>query len=192
MTDASLDAGLEFFAACPRHVADLLASELRDRGINVTREHPAGVSFMGPIAHGYVACLHARTASRVLLTLATVPLDSPETMYEALRNLPWEEHLAADGTLAVDVVGEAPAWLRHSQFAAQKAKDAIVDRFRARTGGRPSVDLGTPDLRVSLRLARSHATVGIDLSGEQPAARSAEMNARASPMLSTYSRMPWV
>ena len=166
MTDASLDAGLEFFAACPRHVADLLASELRDRGINVTREHPAGVSFMGPIAHGYVACLHARTASRVLLTLATVPLDSPETMYEALRNLPWEEHLAADGTLAVDVVGEAPAWLRHSQFAAQKAKDAIVDRFRARTGGRPSVDLGTPDLRVSLRLARSHATVGIDLSGE--------------------------
>ena len=166
MTETSPDAGNEFFAACPRHVADLLASELRDFGINVTREHPAGVSFTGPVAHGYLACLHSRTASRVLLTLATVPLDSAEVMYEALHELPWEEHLAADGTLAVDVVGEAPAWLRHSQFAAQKAKDAIVDRFRARTGGRPSVDLGTPDLRVSLRLARTHATVGIDLSGE--------------------------
>jgi 23S rRNA (guanine2445-N2)-methyltransferase / 23S rRNA (guanine2069-N7)-methyltransferase len=166
MTGTSPDAGNEFFAACPRHVADILASELRDLGINVTREHPAGVSFTGPIAHGYLACLHSRTASRVLFTLATVPLDSPEAMYDALRNLPWEEHVAADGTLAVDVVGEAPTWLRHSQFAAQKAKDAIVDRFRAQTGGRPSVDLGTPDLRVSLRLARTHATVGIDLGGE--------------------------
>lgn len=156
----------EFFVACPRHVAELLASELRELGVAAAREHPAGVGFSGPLAQGYAACLHARTASRVLLTLGDVPLDSPEAMYEGLHDLPWEEHLACEGTLAVDVVGAGPQWLRHSQFAAQKAKDAIVDRFRARTGTRPSVDLAAPDLRVSLRLARSRATVGIDLSGE--------------------------
>ena len=156
----------EFFVACPRHVAELLAAELRELGVVAAREHPAGVGFSGPLAQGYAACLHSRTASRVLLTLGDVPLDSPAAMYEGLYELPWEEHLACEGTVAVDVVGAGPQWLRHSQFAAQKAKDAIVDRFRARTGMRPSVDLAAPDLRVSLRLARSRATVGIDLSGE--------------------------
>jgi 23S rRNA (guanine2445-N2)-methyltransferase / 23S rRNA (guanine2069-N7)-methyltransferase len=66
----------------------------------------------------------------------------------------------------VDVVGEPPAWLRHTQFAALRAKDAIVDRMREQTGARPSVDLAAPDLRVSLRFAREQVTVGIDLGGE--------------------------
>ena len=156
----------EFFATCPRHVGELLAGELRGLGLNVTREHPAGVSFAGTLRDGYLACLNSRTASRVLLTLGTVPLDTPQTMYDGIRALPWEEHVAPTGTLAIDVVGQGPAWLRHSQFAAQKAKDAIVDRFRERSGERPSVDLGTPDLRLNLSLLRERASVAIDLSGE--------------------------
>jgi len=156
----------DFFAACPRHVPDLLAGELRALGLNVTREYPAGVSFSGTLRDGYLACLASRTASRVLLTLGVVPLATPEAMYDAIRAMPWEEHLAPDGTLAIDVVGQGPDWLRHSQFAAQKAKDAIVDRFRERSGTRPSVDLGSPDLRLNLSLMRQHGSLAIDLSGE--------------------------
>jgi 23S rRNA (guanine2445-N2)-methyltransferase / 23S rRNA (guanine2069-N7)-methyltransferase len=156
----------EFFAACPRHVPDLLAGELRVLGLDVTREHPAGVSFTAPLRDGYLACLASRTASRVLLVLGTVPVETPEAMYEAIRAMPWEDHLAPDGTLAIDVVGQGPAWLRHSQFAAQKAKDAIVDRFRERSGARPSVDLGSPDLRLNLSFMRQRASLAIDLSGE--------------------------
>jgi 23S rRNA (guanine2445-N2)-methyltransferase / 23S rRNA (guanine2069-N7)-methyltransferase len=156
----------EFFAACPRHVPDLLAGELRELGLNVIREYPAGVGFSGPLRDGYLACLASRTASRVLLTLGSARLDSPEMLYDSLRALPWEHHLAPEGTLAIDVVGQGPEWLRHSQFAAQKAKDAIVDRFRELSGTRPSVDLGHPDLRINLSLMREHASVSIDLSGE--------------------------
>ena len=164
----SVDPGpaFEFFAACPRHVPELLGGELRALGLNVTREHPAGVSFTGPLRDGYLACLASRTASRVLLVLGTVPVDTPEAMYGAIRDLPWEDHLAPEGTLAIDVVGQGPAWLRHSQFAAQKAKDAIVDRFRERSGARPSVDLGSPDLRLNLSFMRQRASLAIDLSGE--------------------------
>ena len=110
----STDAGgpLEFFATCPRHLPELLGAELRGLGLNVTREHPAGVSFTGTIRDGYLACLASRTASRVLLTLGTVPLDTPAAMYEAIRAMPWEEHLAPEGTLAIDVVGQGPEWLR--------------------------------------------------------------------------------
>jgi 23S rRNA (guanine2445-N2)-methyltransferase / 23S rRNA (guanine2069-N7)-methyltransferase len=185
--DEPVGGSSEFFAACPRGVADLLASELRGFGIAVAREHPAGVSFNGPLAHAYLACLHSRTASRVLQTIATVPLDTVEAMYEALIQIPWEEHLAPQGTLAIHVVGESPEWLRHSQFAAQKAKDAIVDRFRARTGERPSVDLASPDLRVSLRLARTHATVGIDLGGEPLHRRGYRVSGVEAPLKETLA-----
>jgi len=187
MPDQRAGGSNEFFAACPRGVADLLASELRGLGIAVTREHPAGVSFNGPLAHAYLACLQSRTASRVLQTIATVPIDTVEAMYEALKEIPWEEHLAPQGTLAIDVVGESPAWLRHSQYAAQKAKDAIVDRFRARTGERPSVDLASPDLRISLRLARTHATVGIDLGGEPLHRRGYRVSGVEAPLKETLA-----
>src|SRR5512137_692381 len=166
MSTTALTVQHEFFAACPRHVPDLLAAELRALGLQVSREHPAGVSFAGTLRDGYLACLASRTASRVLLTLGTVPLDSVDSMYAAIRALPWEHHLAPDGTLAIDVVGQGPEWLRHSQFAAQKSKDAIVDRFRETSGTRPSVDLGSPDLRINLSLMRERASLAIDLSGE--------------------------
>jgi 23S rRNA (guanine2445-N2)-methyltransferase / 23S rRNA (guanine2069-N7)-methyltransferase len=155
-----------FFAACPRNVSDLLAAELRARGIEVGREHPAGVSFAGELRDAYAACLHSRTASRVLLTLADLDAPDADRMHAALREIPWETHVAPQGSFAVDVVGEPPRWLRHTQFAALRAKDAIVDRMRDVAGERPSVDLASPDLRVSLRFARERVTVGIDLSGE--------------------------
>jgi 23S rRNA (guanine2445-N2)-methyltransferase / 23S rRNA (guanine2069-N7)-methyltransferase len=156
----------ELFAACPKNVADLLAGELRAIGAAVLREHPAGVAFRGGLREAYAACLQSRTASRIILTLAEVPSDSADALYTGVRSLPWEQHLAAEGSLAVDVVGEPPGWLRHTRFAAQLTKDAIVDRFRDRTDTRPSVDLADPDLRVSVRLGRERASIGIDFSGE--------------------------
>jgi 23S rRNA (guanine2445-N2)-methyltransferase / 23S rRNA (guanine2069-N7)-methyltransferase len=166
MPATSTRAPHRFFAACPRHVSDLLAGELRSLGLEVTREHPAGVEFVGPLVDGYRACLWSRTASRVLLTLGEPPVDSADSLYAAVRALPWQDHLSSTGSLAVDVVGQGPTWLRHTRFAAQKVKDAVVDCLRARDGDRPSVDLEAPDLRINLRLAGQRASLAIDLSGD--------------------------
>ena len=56
--------------------------------------------------------------------------------------------------------------ITHTQFGALKVKDAIVDRFRDKTGTRPSVDVAAPDVRVNLHIDRDVATLAIDLSGE--------------------------
>ena len=144
----------------------MLSAELREHGVDVVREHPRRAELEGPLASAYTACLQARTASRVLLTLADLNASDPDVMYRGLLELPSEGHVGSDGSFAVDVVGESPPWLRHTQFAALRAKDAIVDRMREHTGERPNVDLASPDLRVSLRFARERVTVGIDLSGE--------------------------
>jgi 23S rRNA (guanine2445-N2)-methyltransferase / 23S rRNA (guanine2069-N7)-methyltransferase len=156
---------MRLFATCPLGLEPLLAAELRELGADAVRDTRAGVAFDGPLEAAYRACLFSRVASRVLLPLAEFRAPSPEALYAGVRALPWEEHLAPEGTLAVDLIASASA-LTHSRYGAQKVKDAIVDRFRARCGVRPSVDTAAPDLRVNVRLHRDEATVSVDLSGE--------------------------
>ena len=44
-------------------------------------------------------------------------------------------------------------------------KDAIVDRFRAKEGVRPSVDLKQPDVRINVHIDRNQCTFSLDSSG---------------------------
>ncbi len=127
------------------------------------------------------ACLWSRTASRVLLRLAMVPAEDSDTLYEALLAIEWEEHLSPDATLAVDFRGSGPGF-HNLMFAAQRVKDAVVDRLRARTGRRPSVDRQHPDLRILVRLAGVQALVTLDLSGEPLHRRSYRLAGHPAPL----------
>ena len=160
-----MSASFRYAATCPKGVEPLLAAELRALGADEVRETRAAITFTGALEAGYRACLWSRLASRVLLTLAEFPAASADELYVGVAAVAWEDHIAPDGTLAIDVVGTTSG-LTHTRFAAQKAKDAIVDRLRERTGVRPSVEFERPDVRVNLRLARERATVSIDLAGE--------------------------
>ena len=154
-----------FFATAPKGIAPLLAAELKALGATVAAESVAGVGFSGSLAVGYAACLWSRTASRVLLYLTKFEAPTPEALYAGIQSIGWDEHLAAAGTLAVDF-NSRRSRIAHTQFGAQKVKDAIVDQFRQRCGSRPAVDLERPDLRVNVFVDCDVARVAIDLSGE--------------------------
>jgi 23S rRNA (guanine2445-N2)-methyltransferase / 23S rRNA (guanine2069-N7)-methyltransferase len=157
---------LTLFATCARGVEPALADELRTLGASGVRPARAGVAFAGDLRTAYAACLWSRTASRVLLPLAQVAATSADELYEGVRDMPWEEHLSPDGTLAVDFATDANPAFRNTMFGAQRVKDAIVDRLRELFGRRPSVDTSAPDLRVNVRVRSSRATVSIDLTGD--------------------------
>lgn len=155
----------QFFATCPKNIESLLADELRALGGSSVRETRAGVSFHGTIQVALAACLWSRLANRVLLPLATFDAPTPEALYENIKVVPWEEHLSRDGTLAVDAVLSGSA-MTHSRYAALKTKDAVVDRFREKTGSRPSVKTREPDIRINVYIHKDEATVSLDLSGD--------------------------
>ncbi|MFH1569826.1 MAG: bifunctional 23S rRNA (guanine(2069)-N(7))-methyltransferase RlmK/23S rRNA (guanine(2445)-N(2))-methyltransferase RlmL, partial [Gemmatimonadota bacterium] len=113
----------------------------------------------------YRACLWSRLASRVLLVLAEVEAATADALYQGLRGLAWHDHLRPTGTLAVSFNGTSQG-IANSHFGALRAKDAVVDHFRDRTGSRPSVDLERPDLRIDVHLHLDRATVSLDLSGQ--------------------------
>ncbi|HSK48532.1 MAG TPA: bifunctional 23S rRNA (guanine(2069)-N(7))-methyltransferase RlmK/23S rRNA (guanine(2445)-N(2))-methyltransferase RlmL [Coriobacteriia bacterium] len=156
---------LRFFAPCPPGVEPLLADELRRLGLRGVRPQRSGVLFAGTVADGQRAVYWTRLASRVLLTLAEVDASSTVALYEGVRELPWEEHVRADGTISVDAGGTNDS-LRNTQFTAVRVKDAVADRFRDKCGTRPSVDGRAPDLRINVAVRARTATISIDLAGE--------------------------
>ena len=165
MQPYSMTLPLKFFATCPKGIEPLLADELRTLAAEGVRETRAGVTFEGTLATAYRACLWSRLANRILLPLKSFPAPSPEALYEGVRTIAWKEHLAPEGTLAVDFT-TSQSGITHSHYGALKVKDAIVDQLRDEFGARPSVDTAQPDVRVNVYLLRDEATISLDLSGE--------------------------
>ncbi len=153
------------FATCPRGAESALAAELKALGASAVRPVRAGVSFEGPADVAYRVVLGSRVASRVLMGVSGFEAQTADELYEATRQVPWEDHVAPDGTLAVDFTGSMTG-VRNTMFGAQRVKDAIVDRMRDRAGRRPSVDARSPDLRVNVSVRRGRVSLAVDLAGE--------------------------
>ncbi len=170
-----------FFATAPKGMEGLLADELRQLGAANVGETRAGVGFQGDLSRAYRVCLWSRIANRVLMPLASFPSADPEQLYAGVLAIEWTKHLAVDGSLLVDF-SSVHSEITHTQFGAQKVKDAVVDHFRHETGERPSVDRDTPDLRINVFLFRDKATVNIDLSGDSLHRRGYRLEGAVAPL----------
>ncbi len=157
---------LSFFATVPRGLESLLAGELRGLGAAHVKQVRAGVVFSGSLETAYRACLWSRLAGRVLLPVTSGTATDGDDLYKTAQAVDWSRHLGVDDTLAVDFTGVNDR-IRDTRFGAVRIKDAIVDQFRAASGGqRPSVDARAPDVRVNAHLASTRVAISIDLSGQ--------------------------
>ena len=159
----------------------VLAEELTSLGAGDVTPGRRLVNFTGDQRLLYAANIHLRTAIRVLKPIHSFAADSPQALYDGMRSIDWSAYLAADGKLTIDPVVHN-SFVTHSLFAAQRAKDAIVDQFRERTGVRPSVDLKDPDLRINLHLNENRATVYLDSSGNSLHKRGYRAAAGEAPL----------
>ena len=171
----------QFFATAALGLEPLLAAELSQLQVHEIHAERAGVRFRGDLQSAYRVCLWSRLASRILLPLRSFPAADGEALYQGAAAIDWGEHLASNGTVAVDCA-LTRSQLRHSQYAALRIKDALVDQFRERTGERPTVARERPDLRLNLYIHRDRATLSIDLSGESLHRRSYRAAAGQAPL----------
>ncbi|ABQ28138.1 THUMP domain-containing class I SAM-dependent RNA methyltransferase [Geotalea uraniireducens] len=177
---------LFFFATTAKGVEDVLAEELRALGIEELSVESGGVRFNGDLATCYRTNLRLRTASRILMTLAEFPCDTPQSLYDGVRAIHWNDFLTPDMTLAVDCNLRDSA-MTHSGFVALKTKDAIVDEIRDRCGSRPDVDTRDPDLRVNVHLFRNRCTVSLDTSGTPLDRRGYRLDRNVAPLRETLA-----
>ena len=170
-----------YFATTPNGMTDLLVNELAEMGLEGVRETRGGVQFKGPIEAAYRVCLWSRLANRVLMQLAAFPAESPEALYEGVKKIDWQTHLSADNTLAVDA-NVSGSKINHSQYAALKIKDAVVDSFTDLGGERPSVDVDQPDIRLNCYIHQDQATLYLDLAGTSLHQRNYRVAAGQAPL----------
>ncbi len=158
---------MSLFVTASHGTEPTLRDELRALGFRGVRADRGGVwlATEGPgLAEAMRACVWLRVGVRVLVPVAEFACESQADLYDGVRSLDLGPFLAPRGTLAVRAVGSAPG-LTHTQFVAQRTKDAVVDRLREHTGERPSVDRDDPDCPLFVRLARGRAEVFVEASG---------------------------
>ncbi len=155
----------QYFAVCPRGLEAALADELDAQGANSVRVESGGVAFEGPLQTGYAVNLHSRIASRVLWQVGRRGYANEQHLYDATQEVRWQDLMSAQQTLRVDVTASRSP-LTSLEFAMLRIKDGIVDRLRALTGARPSIDRQNPDVRVFAYLDGRTVTLYVDLSGE--------------------------
>jgi len=154
----------KMLAKTPQGFEDVLAKELRQLGAKDIKTVKRGVSFSGDLGFLYKANLWLRTALRILVPVKEFKARNEKEIYRKLLAFPWEEHFDVDKTISVNATVNAKQY-RNTLFLAQKVKDAVADRFREKTGRRPSVDVKNPQARIDLHINNENVVVSLDGSG---------------------------
>lgn len=160
---------------------EVLAEELRKLGAEEVEVLNRAVAFSGDKTLMYKANLCLRTALRILVPIHKFKAHNEETLYQGVQEVDWSNYLEVDDTLAIDTAVSSD-FFNHSQYVALKAKDAIVDQFRERTGQRPSVDLNRPTVRLNLHVFKDECTLSLDSSGESLHKRGYRQDTNIAPL----------
>jgi len=174
------------FAICPGGLDDVLKREIEELGAPILATYPGGVEFEGKLETAYLACLSLRTATRVLLQLKSLKkIFKPEELYRAVQEVRWTDVFTPNCTFAIHFTETSTKPRRipvNLQFWSLKAKDAIVDQFRERTGERPNVDRKEPDIQIRFHLHDQILKIYLDLSGPSLHERGYRVETLEAPM----------
>ena len=160
---------------------ELLAQELRRLGASKVEIGTRNVTFEGDTGFMYKANLCCRTAIKILKPISSFNVFTEADIYKKVYDIPWENYMDVDGSLAVDATVFSEQFT-HSKYIALKTKDAIVDRFRDKEGRRPDVDLEHPTLRVNIHIDRNICTLSLDSSGQSLHKRGYKVASTMAPI----------
>jgi putative N6-adenine-specific DNA methylase len=160
---------------------EVLEKELMLLGAKNVKKLNRGVQFEGDNGFLYKANLWLRTALRILIPIKNFKIRNEDDLYKHVFNIEWEEIFDSNTTFAIDSTVNSEN-IRHSQFAALRVKDAIVDRFRKFSDKRPDVDVDRPNIRINLHISREDCTISLDSSGESLHKRGYKTEINAAPI----------
>ena len=175
-----------YFAQVADDIKDIAEQELRTLGARETSPTYRGIYFSAAPKALYTINFYARLITRVLAPLTSFRCHSDRYLYKKAREVEWQDFLDPSQTFAVFAT-VANSAIRHSQFAALRLKDAVVDSFRAATGVRPSIDTKEPDVWLNLYIHNNEATLSLDTSGGSLHRRGYRKKSVRAPLVETLA-----
>ena len=144
---------------------EVLAGELIELGANNVQIERRAVSFTGDKRMLYTANFCLRTASRILVPIATFKAKHTDDIYEQAKQIDWAQYMNTRMSFAIDATVYSDLF-RHSQFVTYRVKDAVVDWWMEHGGVRPNVQLTHPDIYLNVHIGGDTVTISLDSSGE--------------------------
>ncbi len=160
---------------------EVLAAEIKALGAKNVRVLHRAVLCEGNKELMYRINYTVRTALKVLKPFKTFFAKNEDQLYKQAQEIHWFELLTTDQTFAIDAVVSGN-FFTHSQYAALRLKDAIVDQFRDVYGIRPSINTLSPDLRINLHIRQDKVQILFDSSGESLHKRGYRKQVDKAPM----------
>lgn len=156
---------IQMIAKTFKGLEEVLAQELIALGANDIQIERRAVRFSGDKAVLYRANLCLRTASRVLVPIASFKAKDADTIYTQAREIDWSRYMTADTTFAIDATVYSDL-MRNSRYVTYRFKDAIADYWTVKENKRPSVRVTNPDMIFNIHIAQDKVTLSLDSSGE--------------------------
>jgi putative N6-adenine-specific DNA methylase len=171
----------EYIAKTLFGLENVLAEEIRILGADDVKLFNRAVGFTGNKKLLYKANYHLRTALKILVPVGESEINNEQELYDYVRSVNWDRYMGVNDTLAIEVSMNTNLF-KHTQYIAQKIKDAVVDQFRDKYGSRPSVDLDRPTLRINAYISDKNIKLSRDSSGESLHRRGYRIKQGPAPM----------
>lgn len=172
---------LDCYAITPPGVEALTAAELTALGMPPAGTEPGGVAFRATLPQVAIANLELRTASRLLVRVATFHASAFHELERRAGRLPWEAYVPPGAGIAFRVTS------RKSKLYHQ---DAIAERLAGAAARRvPGAHLSRADdaQRFVVRLFRDDCTVSADASGAHLHQRGYRLATAKAPLRETLA-----
>ena len=167
-------------------MAPFLAEELKTLGLPVLSEMDTAVETEGTLAATMDLNLRLRSGHRVLYLVKEFRAGTPAELYDGIVRFSWEQWIAPDGYLCVTSAVETPT-INDNRFVNVKAKDAIVDRLREKTGRRPDSGPERTGTVAHIYWKGDMVRVFMDTSGEPLSRRGYRKIPLRAPMQETLA-----
>lgn len=171
----------QYIAKTLQGLENVLAKELETLGAKDIEVLKRAVSFSGDKAMLYAANIYLRTAIKILQPLTTFRADDVQELYDKILAFNWSDVMDVDDTFTIDNTVFSTTFT-HSNYAALKMKDALVDHFRNKFGRRPDVNKLDPTYRFNIRIKENEVSIALDSSGESLHKRGYRTETHAAPM----------
>lgn len=159
----------------------ILEKEIKELTNKELKPLNRGFSLIGGNEELYKLNYHLRTATSVLKPLKTFYIKSIDDLYKVVKKMPWEEVFTTEHTFSIEHAIYAD-YINHTQFAALRVKDAIVDRFNEKQGKRPDVERDNPDFVINVHISRNQCDISLNSSGNSLFKRAYRSEAGEAPL----------
>lgn len=142
----------------------VLTEEIRSLGYPQANPLPRGVEVEADASFIYRGNYLLTTALNILSPVTQGELFQAEDLYTQLRQIPWDKYLHISQTFVFKPIIYSKLF-PNSHYAILRAKDALVDYFRDKTGQRPSVGGQDAHIHFVLRIYEHEWELLLDSSG---------------------------